>query len=182
LTFYLDLIHSAKSPLELTVYGAQECLDAVMSLFNSPLFPVEFQGGNLIAIEPGKTIEVAGVKVSAHPLTHPGGSLAYRFDWPEKSLAYVTDTAGDARYIDFIHGVNLLIHERNFTDNMSELADMSGHCTTEAVIRVAGDAEVERLVMTHFNPLVDGDPMEEDALREACPNACAADDGLILEF
>jgi hypothetical protein len=29
---------------------------------------------------------------------------------------------------------------------------------------------------------VDGDPMEEDALREACPNARAADDGLILEF
>jgi ribonuclease BN (tRNA processing enzyme) len=133
-------------------------------------------------IEPGSDLEVAGVRVSAHPLTHPGGSIAYRFNWPDKSLAYVTDTAGDARYIDFIRGVDLLIHERNFSDNMYELAEMSGHCTTEAVIRVARAAEVKKLVVTHFNPLVETDPMEEDALREECPEAIAADDGLILDF
>jgi ribonuclease BN (tRNA processing enzyme) len=182
LTYYLDLIHSAPSPLDLTIYGARECLDAALSLFDSPLFPVAFRGGQCIAVEPGKVLDVAGVKVSAHPLTHPGGSLAYRFDWSDKSLAYVTDTAGDARYIDFIHDADLLIHERNFSDNMHELAAMSGHCTTEAVIRVASAAKVKRLVTTHFNPLVDDDPMEEDALREACPVALAADDGLVLEF
>jgi ribonuclease BN (tRNA processing enzyme) len=182
LTFYLDLIHAAKTPIDLTVYGAQECLDAVMSLFDSPLFPVAFQGGKRVTVEPGQALDVAGVKVSAYPLTHPGGSLAYRFDWPGKSLAYVTDTGGDARYLDFIQGVDVLIHERNFTDDMHELAKLSGHCTTEAVIRVASTAQVGQLIMTHFNPLVDDDPMEEDALREACPEARAADDGLIIEF
>jgi ribonuclease BN (tRNA processing enzyme) len=182
LTFYLDLIHSSPSPLDITIYGAQECLDAVLSLFDSPLFPVAFRDGKLIAIEPGEVLDVAGVKVSAHPLTHPGGSLAYRFDWPEKSLAYVTDTGDDARYLDFIQGVDVLIHERNFSDDMHELARLSGHCTTEAVIRVAKAAQVGQLIMTHFNPLAEGDPMEEDALREACPEAQAADDGLVLEF
>jgi ribonuclease BN (tRNA processing enzyme) len=182
LTFYLDLIYGSETPIEITLYGARECLDAVLSLFDSPLFPVEFRGGNCTVVEPGSTFDVAGVSVSAHPLTHPGGSLAYRFDWPQKSLAYVTDTAGDARYIDFIRGVDLLIHERNFSDNMHELAEMSGHCTTEAVIRVARAAQVKRLVVTHFNPLVETDPMDEDALRDECPEAVAADDGMVLEF
>lgn len=182
LTYYLDLVHASKTPLELTIYGTPECLDAVLNnLFDSPLFPVEYRGARVV-VEPGKVLDVEGVKVSAFPLTHPGGSIAYRFDWPQKSLAYVTDTAGDAPYVDFIRGVDLLIHERNFSDSLHELADMSGHCTTEAVIRVARAAEVKRLVVSHFNPLVEGDPMDEDALRVECPDAAAADDGMILEF
>src|SRR5688500_8038565 len=47
LTYYLDLMYSSKTPIEITVYGAQECLDAVMALFDSPLFPVEFRNGKL---------------------------------------------------------------------------------------------------------------------------------------
>lgn len=181
LTFYLDLLHSAKSPCELTIYGARECLDAVLGLFDSPLFPVAYSG-KCVIVEPGQSLDVDGVKVSACPLTHPGGSLAYRFDWPGKSLGYVTDTVGDGSYIPFITGVDLLIHERNFSDNMQELAELSGHCTTEDVIRVAEQSRAGRLVVTHFNPLVEGDPLDEDHLRHVCPNVIAARDGLILEF
>lgn len=182
LTFHLDLIYQSKTPLQIYLYGAQQCLDAVMALFDSPLFPVEYRGQKPTVVTPGELLTVAGVKVSSHALTHPGGSLAYRFDWPEKSLAYVTDTAGDASYIEFIKGVDVLIHERNFTDDMHELADLSGHCTTEAVIRVARAAQAKRLITTHFNPLVDDDPLDEDALRDVCPDALAADDGMILDF
>ena len=182
LTFYLDLIHASETPVELFLYGARECLDAVMMLFDSPLFPVEYRGNQPIVVTPGEVLEVAGVRVSAHLLTHPGGSLAYRFDWPQKSLAYVTDTVGDGGYIDFIRGVDLLIHERNFSDSKQELAQMSGHCTTHDVVRVAQAAQVKRLVVTHFNPLVDDDPMDVDALRDDCPHAIAADDGTVLEF
>ncbi len=181
LTFYLDLLHCAKVPTELTIYGAQECLDAVFSLFDSPLFPVAYRG-NSVVVEPGKPFEVCGVQVSAHPLTHPGGSLAYRFEWPDKSLAYVTDTVGDGRYIDFIKDVDLLLHERNFSDSLQELAELSGHCTTEDVIRVVRESRAKRLVLNHFNPLIAGDPLSEDSLRHECPDVIAAHDGMILEF
>jgi ribonuclease BN (tRNA processing enzyme) len=181
LTFYLDMIYASPTPCELTIYGAHECLDAVLNLFDSPLFPVAYRGQSVV-MEPGQPLNIGGVQVSTHPLTHPGGSLAYRFDWPGKSLAYVTDTFGDDRYIPFITDVDLLIHERNFCNDRKELAELSGHCTTEDVIRVAIQSRARRLVVTHFDPLADGDPLDEDHLRRDCPNAIAARDGLILEF
>lgn len=181
LTFYLDMIYASPTPCELTIYGARECLDAVMNLFDSPLFPVAYRGKTVV-MEPKQTVEICGVHVSTYPLTHPGGSLAYRFDWPKKSLAYVTDTVGDDKYIPFIADVDLLIHERNFCDDRKELAELSGHCTTKDVIRVAEQSRARRLVMTHFNPLADVDPLDEDHLRQACPDFVAARDGLILEF
>lgn len=181
LTFYLDLIHSSPTPCELTIYGSRECLDAVLGIFDSPLFPVAYRG-KCVVVKPGKAIDVNGVQVSVHPLTHPGGSLAYRFDWPERSLAYVTDTIGDERYLKFVENVDVLIHERNFSNEMQDLAILSGHCTTSDVVRVAEAAQAKRLVLTHFNPLEQGEILEEDQLREVSPDVVFARDGLILEF
>jgi len=181
LTFYLDLIHSSPTPCELTIYGARECLDAVLGLFDSPLFPVAYRGKSVV-LKPGGVLDVNGVRVSTHPLTHPGGSLAYRFDWPQKSLAYVTDTIGDERYLEFIQNVDLLIHERNFANEMQDLAILSGHCTTDDVIRVAQSVRAKRIALTHFNPLEDAAILEEDKIHRVCPNAVFARDGLVLEF
>lgn len=181
LTFYLDMIYVSKTPCELAIYGTRECLDAVLGVFDSPLFPVAYRGQSVV-MEPGKTLDVGGVQVSTHPLTHPGRSLAYRFDWPEKSLAYVTDTLGDGKYVPFIADVDLLIHERNFPNYRKELAEISGHCTTEDVIRAVKESRAKRVVLTHFDPLAGGDPLDDDHLRPTCPNVVAARDGLILEF
>jgi ribonuclease BN (tRNA processing enzyme) len=47
---------------------------------------------------------------------------------------------------------------------------------------VAQAAHVKQLAITHFNPLTDIDPLEEDSLRKDCPEAISAYDGLELEF
>jgi len=180
LTYLLDVLLNQQS--QVTVYGTPQCLDTIAScLFDSPLFPLPFEHRRC-PIEPGDCLAVGGVQVSTFPLTHPGGSLAYRFDWPHRSLAYVTDTAGDGRYIDFIRDVALLIHERNFSDDLHELAKLSGHCTSADVVRVAVAANVRRLAITHFNPLTSIDPLEEDSLRSQYPTVISALDGLTLEF
>jgi len=180
-TFYLDLINSSATPCELTMYGSRECLDAVLGIFDSPLFPVAFNGQS-VALEPGGVLDVNGVGVSVHPLTHPGGALAYRFDWPEKSLAYVTDTIGDECYLEFIQNVDLLIHERNFSNDLRDLAVLSGHCTTDDVIRVAQRAQPKHLALMHFNPLEEGELLDKDLLQRVFPNAVFARDGLVIEF
>ena len=180
LTYLLNLLWERDT--KVTLYADARTLDVVKhQLFDSPLFPLPFNHPTVV-VEPGQTFEVCGAKASSFLLTHPGGSLAYRFDWPQKSLAYVTDTAGDGRYIDFVRGVDLLIHERNFSDSLHEIAAMSGHCTSEQVLRVVRESGVKNIALTHFNPLTEGEPLEEDSLLELCPGAISARDGLVVEL
>ncbi len=180
LTFLLDVLLNQNC--EVTIYGAPLTLDVIANdLFDSPLFPMPV-GHRLQPLDDDNPLIVDGVRVAVFPLTHPGGSLAFRFDWRDKSLAYVTDTAGDGRYVEFIRGVDLLIHERNFADELHELAEISGHCTSGAVARVARDAGAKRLALTHFNPRGETDPASEDSLRAEFPDAIFARDKLKLEF
>lgn len=179
LTYLLNVLWGQKC--EVTIYGTPGTLSVVTNdLFDSPLFPLPFTHATR-AIEPDKPVKVCGVNVSVFPLTHPGGSLAYRFDWPNKSLAYVTDTAGDGKYVPFIKGVDLLVHERNFADELRNIADASGHCTSEVVARVSRQAEVKRLITTHFNPM-EVAPIDDDSLRDEFPSLTEAVDGLTVEF
>jgi ribonuclease Z len=184
LTYLLNLLWNTQT--QVTLYGDKATLDVVKNdLFDSPLFPLPFNHPT-VAIEPDKELNICGARVSTFQLTHPGGSLAYRFDWPTKSLAYVTDTAGDGRYIDFVRGVDLLVHERNFSDSLHEIAAASGHCTSEQVLNVVRAAQVKNIALTHFNPLTQHEPLDDDslltALTELCPNAISARDGLVVEF
>ena len=180
LTYLYNVLLHQKT--QVTVHGAPSTLETISNaLFDSPLFPLPFEHPQQ-PIEPGQKLTVCGVQVSVFPLTHPGGSLAYRFDWPKRSLAYVTDTAGDMRYIDFIRNVDLLIHERNFSDDLHEIAVASGHTTSEQVVRVALQSKAKRLALTHFNPLTETEPLEEDSLLTDCPAAISARDGLVVEF
>ncbi len=123
LTFLLGI--SAIKPLKrVRVWGEAEKLEAVRThLFHELLFPVlpewlEFQP------LPKSTFSLAGARVRYQPLTHPGCSVGYRLDWPKSSLAYITDTVADAtaEYISLIRGVDLLIHECNFTREEKQFA------------------------------------------------------------
>jgi ribonuclease Z len=180
LTFLIDVCY--KGDLEVTLYADQATLDAVRgTLFDSPLFPLAFEH-KVVAMEAGVPIEVEGVKVESFLLTHPNGSSAYRLDWADRSLAYVTDTYGDARYFDFVRGVDLLIHERNFPDHLQAIAEASGHCTTKDLVLAAHDSGAKTVVATHFNPLTPGDPLLEDNVYALLPGVISARDELILEF
>ncbi|NOX56597.1 MAG: metal-dependent hydrolase, partial [Planctomycetes bacterium] len=83
---------------------------------------------------------------------HPGGSTAYRIDWPGFSLAYVTDTIVDGGYMEFIRGVDMLLHECNFPDRLAEMANESHHSYASAVAQLAREANVGRLILVHLDP------------------------------
>ncbi|WP_254512233.1 MBL fold metallo-hydrolase [Anatilimnocola floriformis] len=160
LTFLFDVAY--ETGLKTTrVHGDEVHLRGVQDhLFAPALFPVlpplTFQPLN------GPT-EVGGDGLLTYfPLVHPGGSLGYRIDWPDRSFAYVTDTTArpDAPYIESIRGVDLLVHECNFGDGWEELAEKTGHSCLTPVLEVARAAQVKRLILTHVNPIADdADPM-----------------------
>jgi ribonuclease BN (tRNA processing enzyme) len=157
LTYLLDVLYG--KPMErVTVHGEKAKLAAIREhLFSEALFPVvpEYEFRPLAE----QVALPRDGRLTHFPLAHPGGSLGYRIDWPDRSLAYVTDTTAkcDADYVERISGVDLLLHECNFPDSLSDLASLTGHSCATPVAEVARRAGVGRLVLVHFNALDSSD-------------------------
>jgi ribonuclease Z len=118
-------------------------------------------------------------------MSHPGGTVGYRLDWPGHSMAYVTDTTAtvDAAYAEAIRGVDLLLHECYFPDARAEFAKLTGHSHTTAVAQLARRAGVGRLILTHINPLaLENDPVGVEAARAIFPATDLAHDEMSVVF
>lgn len=164
------------------VFGTKATLDAVRKhLLAVELFPVEpkFEFHQL-----GPRLELPdGAKLSWAPLSHPGGSTGFRIDWPDRSLAYITDTTAPGDYREFIRDVDLLIHECYFPDELAEWAEKTGHSAATPVAQIAKSANVGRLLLVHADPQrADDDPIGMDRIRSIFPNAELAEDLMEVEF
>ena len=167
---------------KIRVYGSARTISTVSDhLFAEPVFPVCL---------PFDFVEIAGAvelpgggSLSARVQEHPGGSLGYRIDWPDRSMAYVTDTTADGSDTKFVQGVDLLIHECNFRDELQDLARRTGHSHTTPVCELARNAGVRRLVLTHFDPYSAlDDPVDIEKARLIFPAVEVAEDKMVVEF
>ena len=165
------------------VYGSQGTLQSVREhLFAPSIFPVQLPRTEFVEL-PG-TVSVPGDGVLSHcPLEHPGGSTGYRIDWPEMSIAYITDTIAPGDYLEFIRGVDLLIHECYFTDERADWAELTGHSHTTPVAELARDASVGRLVLVHIDPQrCEDDPIGLETARAIFPAVAMAEDLMSIEI
>jgi len=103
--------------------------------------------------------EIEGFSVTAAEVTHKGGrTFGYRIEDAAGSLAYVPDhwPDGDATRrrvaVDLVEGVDVLVHDAQFTEAERGLAEAYGHSTIEAAVRFALDAGVGTLVLFHHSP------------------------------
>jgi ribonuclease BN (tRNA processing enzyme) len=182
LTYLLDLVPPAVLARS-TVYAEPDKLAAVREhLFSEAIFPV----APPFRLEPlrEKHALAGGGTLTHFPLVHPGGVRGYRLDWPDRSLAYVTDTTAtlDADYVERIQGVDLLVHEAYFADD-TDLARVTGHSCLGHVVQVAAKAQVGRLVLVHIHPqLARDEDFDLHAARRVFKNTDVGVDGMELEF
>lgn len=143
LTYLLDVLY--QRPVQnVIVHCDPEKQSAITDhLFHHRLFPVlpPFEFADLV---PGEQAAPGKGRLTVFPLRHPGGALGFRFDWPGRSLAYVTDTTAaiDAAYLPFLEGVDLLVHECYFPDGEEQRAELTGHSCLTPVAEVARAARV----------------------------------------
>lgn len=167
-----------------TVRGDSAKLAAVREhLFATELFPV----APTFKFEPlsGDYSLPGGGTLKHFPLQHPGGSLGFRLDWPNHSLAYITDTTATpgAAYIENIRGVNLLVHESYFDSDNADLAALTGHSTLDAVAALAAEAQVDRLLLVHLDPFSESEQaFDLTAARQTFPQIEIAHDEMELDF
>ena len=166
------------------VHAEREKIAAVEErLIAPPFFPVALPCEYAALDGP---VSVGGGGVATHfALSHPDGSVGFRLDWPERSLAYVSDTTASvtASYVDKIWGVDVLLHECYFGDGDEKHAALTGHSCLTQVLRVAAAAQVGRLILVHINPLYDDDAqLGLEAARHLFPNTTIGVDGMTIEF
>lgn len=171
------------------VHANRPTLDAVRDhLFSQPVFPV-LPAFEFVELTGPAPVGGSG-RLTFQPLpSHPGGSTAFRIDWPArgsspaKSLAYVTDTTTDGSYLEFIRGVDLLIHECYFPDAQAEWARRTGHSHTTPVAHAARDAGVKRLALVHIDPQrPDDDPIGLEVAQAIFPATFLAEDLMAVEI
>lgn len=130
-------------------------------------FPINFnkkhENFSWVKLEEGKH-RISTYKVRSRKQNHrKETSLAYRFKFPDgKTLAYVTDGEPKSESIEFISGVDLLLHEHWYSgeDLLKEKVPfkdqvIDGHVTTAGTAMIGREAKVKQLVLIHHNPFAD---------------------------
>ncbi|WMW82448.1 MBL fold metallo-hydrolase [Undibacterium cyanobacteriorum] len=133
------------------------------------IFPHEINKSGVI-FENGKT-KVSAVQVVHPPIT---SALAYRFDHQGQSIVISGDTSYSPELVKLAQGADILVHEVMNIHALDRLLAseaqatrlkqhlLDSHSTFEQVGRVASEAKVKKLVLSHFVP--GGDPSITDQM------------------
>lgn len=114
----------------------------------------------------GSVMQDANVKVTAALVDHPPmkPAFAYRFDCPDRSIVISGDTRPSQALVELARGADVLVHEVMHVPSIESLISrdsnaktlrehlLASHTTTEQVGRLATEAGVRTLVLSHFVP------------------------------
>ena len=156
----------------LTVWGPKQgdvgMGDILKSLMQPVVFPVPLEAlaatleVRHVDAEP---IAAHGCTITAMRVRHPSVTLGYRLTFPDgKSLVYVTDdelglggqyeVSSDwrKRFVEFIGGTDLLIHDAMYTPEEYPRYAGWGHSTYTEAVKLAVEAGAKRLALFHHEP------------------------------
>ncbi|MEO8090591.1 MAG: ribonuclease Z [Gemmatimonadales bacterium] len=101
---------------------------------------------------------------------------------PGRTLVYSGDTRPHPAVVEASRGADLLVHEATFGGDELERARETGHSTAAEAARVALDAGVRRLVLTHISSRYNRDAAELLAeARAVFPETVIARDGMTVD-
>jgi ribonuclease BN (tRNA processing enzyme) len=96
--------------------------------------------------------ELDGRRLETAPMNHTPQSIAFRITGPAgRSVVYSGDTDTTENLIDLARNADLLICEAAFPESHP----VAGHLTPARAGEIAAQANVGRLVLTHFYPICD---------------------------
>ncbi len=188
----------------LDIYGPRQAEGPLGAVFGGfmrpPYFPVQFtdlRGDIRFHDVEDDDLEIGSAKVKVRPVPHNGPTVGYRVDWHGASVAYISDHQApldgsfhvDERVLELCDGVDLLIHDAQYTPAEFEEKKHWGHCTIEYAVLVAQQSGARKLCLFHHDPAHDDDTMDRllagaraEGARAGVDEVIAAAEGLSLTF
>ena len=186
---------------QLDVYGpghaGRSLADCVNDVIGPPYFPLrtgELRGEIRFHELVTERVTLGGAVVTARPIAHRGTTYGYRVDWAGASVAYLSDHQAppaldrvDDDVLELAGGVDLLIHDAQYTVEEWRTKGGWGHSTMDYAVLVATEAGARRLALFHHDPDHDDDQMDRlapgarrTAERLGAGEVFAAVEGLVL--
>ncbi len=158
-----------------SIHPAGELQRILEAQMRGPYFPAPsaVQAQLQYAEIPAEGVPVGDMLVKAFPLCHPGGSVAYSIRGPRGHIVYACDHEHGNEAIDRglrerTEGADVLIYDAQFTPEEYTRRKGWGHSTWLEATRVARDAGVRQLVLSHHDP-----QHSDNAVSEIVSNASA---------
>lgn len=188
---------------QLDIYGPTQDEGSLADVFGEfmkpPYFPVTY-GDLRGAIRWHDVLEddfsVGTAKVKSRRVPHCGPTVGYRIDWGGHSVAYLSDhqapltldTVADS-VLELCDGVDVLIHDAQYTPEEFEIKSHWGHCTVDYAVLVARESAARQLVLFHHDPAHSDQQMDKllagarrTGARLGVGEIDAASEGLVYEL
>jgi ribonuclease BN (tRNA processing enzyme) len=118
-------------------------------------------------------LDLPGCRLSWAPVEHRPESIAYRLETDGGALVYTGDTEYGESVVELARGVHTLLVECSFPDD----SPVPGHLTPNSVARIASEADVERVVLTHIYPTAEALDLPAEIGRGYDGEVVVAEDG-----
>ncbi|TET06753.1 MAG: ribonuclease Z [Candidatus Thorarchaeota archaeon] len=127
------------------------------------------------ALASGKSVQLDdGTKVTPEEVTEPSPK-------PLK-IVYSGDTRPCDELSTAANGADILINEAMYTTEHEDLAEERGHSTAAGAAKLARDADVQLLILTHYSPrYYEGNEIIEEAMS-IFPNTVLARDHMRIQL
>ena len=115
-----------------------------------------------------------GFRLRWAPSEHRPESIAYRLEGENGAFVYTGDTEYAETVVELARGAHTMLIECSFPDEMP----VPGHLTPSGVARIAREAGVGRVVLTHVYPQADALDLVAEVGRGYHGGVVVAEDGL----
>jgi phosphoribosyl 1,2-cyclic phosphodiesterase len=193
-------VHFAGARLD--IYGPHQVEGSLGEVFGGfmrpPYFPVQYTdlAGDIRFHDVTEDVFAVGShKVTVRPVPHNGPTVGYRVDGNNASVAYISDHQAPLsldtvapQVLELVNGVDVLIHDAQYTPEEFERKKDWGHCTLEYELLVARMSHAKRLVLFHHDPSHSDDDLDRlyaqtKALAEGTGvEVTAAYEGLVIDL
>jgi ribonuclease BN (tRNA processing enzyme) len=118
-------------------------------------------------------LDLSGCRLSWAPAEHRPESIAYRLETDSGVFVYTGDTEYSESVVELAREVHTLLVECSFPDD----SPVPGHLTPSSVARIASEAGVKRVILTHIYPSVDKALLVPEVERGYGGEVIVAEDG-----